>query len=124
VGLGSVGFCRHVAECAECAQISADMRNGIFCEESPPRAEPDVCVCVSLSDWSVERQVLHSQCKRLEAQNHTLTRTAEQMSVTMGVREGTCKTARRPPYSRRLTSSVNNILLPAYVGLKLLLIKC
>ncbi|KAG7281886.1 hypothetical protein CRUP_031135 [Coryphaenoides rupestris] len=35
-------------------------------------------------EWSVERQVLHSQCKRLEAQNHTLTRTAEQMSVTMG----------------------------------------
>ncbi|XP_056455526.1 genetic suppressor element 1-like [Gadus chalcogrammus] len=35
-------------------------------------------------EWSVERQVLHGQCKRLEAQNHTLTRTAEQMSVTMG----------------------------------------
>ncbi|KAJ3596224.1 hypothetical protein NHX12_002633 [Muraenolepis orangiensis] len=35
-------------------------------------------------EWSVERQVLHSQCKRLEAQNHTLTRAAEQMSLTMG----------------------------------------
>ncbi|XP_074533862.1 genetic suppressor element 1-like isoform X2 [Halichoeres trimaculatus] len=35
-------------------------------------------------DWSIERQVLHSQCKRLEVQNYNLTRTAEQLSVTMG----------------------------------------
>lgn len=38
-----------------------------------------------LSEWSIERQVLHSQCKRLEAQNYNLTRTAEQLSLTMGV---------------------------------------
>lgn len=37
------------------------------------------------TEWSVERQVLHSQCKRLEAQNYNLTRTAEQLSLTMGV---------------------------------------
>lgn len=37
------------------------------------------------TDWSVERQVLHSQCKKLEAQNYNLTRTAEQLSLTMGV---------------------------------------
>ncbi|KAM9754469.1 genetic suppressor element 1-like isoform 2-T2 [Menidia menidia] len=37
-----------------------------------------------VDEWSIERQVLHSQCKRLEAQNYTLTRTAEQLSVTMG----------------------------------------
>ncbi|CAG03381.1 unnamed protein product, partial [Tetraodon nigroviridis] len=35
-------------------------------------------------EWSIERQVLHNQCKRLEAQNYSLTRTAEQLSVTMG----------------------------------------
>ncbi|XP_029697786.1 genetic suppressor element 1-like isoform X1 [Takifugu rubripes] len=35
-------------------------------------------------EWSIERQVLHNQCKRLEAQNYNLTRTAEQLSVTMG----------------------------------------
>lgn len=37
------------------------------------------------TEWSIERQVLHSQCKRLEAQNYNLTRTAEQLSLTMGV---------------------------------------
>ncbi|XP_026167537.1 genetic suppressor element 1-like isoform X2 [Mastacembelus armatus] len=37
-----------------------------------------------VDDWSVEREVLHSQCKRLEAQNYNLTRTAEQLSLTMG----------------------------------------
>lgn len=43
-------------------------------------------MCVSVStEWSIERQVLHGQCKRLEAQNYNLTRTAEQLSVTMGV---------------------------------------
>lgn len=34
---------------------------------------------------SIERQVLHTQCKRLEVQNYNLTRTAEQLSLTMGV---------------------------------------
>lgn len=38
------------------------------------------------TEWSIERQVLQSQCKRLEAQNYNLTRTAEQLSLTMGVR--------------------------------------
>uniref|UniRef100_A0A3B4F3B5 Genetic suppressor element 1-like n=1 Tax=Pundamilia nyererei TaxID=303518 RepID=A0A3B4F3B5_9CICH len=37
-----------------------------------------------VDEWSIERQVLHSQCKRLEAQNYNLTRTAEQLSITMG----------------------------------------
>lgn len=37
-----------------------------------------------VDEWSLERQVLHSQCKRLEAQNYNLTRTAEQLSLTMG----------------------------------------
>ncbi|XP_029009690.1 genetic suppressor element 1-like isoform X2 [Betta splendens] len=37
-----------------------------------------------VDEWSVERQVLHTQCKRLEAQNYNLTRTAEQLSLTMG----------------------------------------
>ncbi|KAF0041230.1 hypothetical protein F2P81_007128 [Scophthalmus maximus] len=37
------------------------------------------------NEWSIEREVLHSQCKRLEAQNYNLTRTAEQLSLTMGV---------------------------------------
>ncbi|TMS04993.1 Genetic suppressor element 1 [Larimichthys crocea] len=37
-----------------------------------------------VDEWSIERQVLHGQCKRLEAQNYNLTRTAEQLSVTMG----------------------------------------
>ncbi|KAM4573187.1 genetic suppressor element 1-like isoform 1-T1 [Odontesthes bonariensis] len=37
-----------------------------------------------VDEWSIERQVLHSQCKRLEAQNYNLTRTAEQLSVNMG----------------------------------------
>nr|XP_057931805.1 genetic suppressor element 1-like isoform X2 [Doryrhamphus excisus] len=36
-----------------------------------------------VDERSVERQVLHSQCKRLEAQNFNLTRTAEQLSITM-----------------------------------------
>ncbi|XP_029289196.1 genetic suppressor element 1-like [Cottoperca gobio] len=35
-------------------------------------------------EWTIERQVLHGQCKRLEAQNYNLTRTAEQLSLTMG----------------------------------------
>lgn len=38
----------------------------------------------------MERQVLHSQCKRLEAQNFNLTRTAEQLSLTVGVRVSNC----------------------------------
>lgn len=43
-------------------------------------------LCASLcTEWGLERQVLHSQCKRLEAQNYNLTRTAEQLSLTMGV---------------------------------------
>ncbi|XP_038155908.1 genetic suppressor element 1-like isoform X1 [Cyprinodon tularosa] len=37
-----------------------------------------------VDEWSIERQVLHSQCKRLEGQNYNLTRTAEQLSLTMG----------------------------------------
>ncbi|XP_047207889.1 genetic suppressor element 1-like isoform X3 [Girardinichthys multiradiatus] len=37
-----------------------------------------------VDDWSIERQVLQSQCKRLEAQNYNLTRTAEQLSLTVG----------------------------------------
>ncbi|XP_071776383.1 genetic suppressor element 1-like [Centroberyx gerrardi] len=37
-----------------------------------------------MDEWSIERQVLHSQCKRLEAQNYSLTRTAEQLSLSMG----------------------------------------
>lgn len=39
------------------------------------------------TEWSIERQVLHNQCKRLEAQNYNLSRTAEQLSVTMAVSE-------------------------------------
>uniref|UniRef100_A0A3Q3IQI0 Genetic suppressor element-like domain-containing protein n=1 Tax=Monopterus albus TaxID=43700 RepID=A0A3Q3IQI0_MONAL len=37
-----------------------------------------------VDEWSMERQVLHSHCKILEAQNYNLTRTAEQLSLTMG----------------------------------------
>ncbi|XP_044049648.1 genetic suppressor element 1-like isoform X2 [Siniperca chuatsi] len=37
-----------------------------------------------VDEWSIERQVLHGQCKRLEAHNYNLTRTAEQLSLTMG----------------------------------------
>ncbi|XP_054589123.2 genetic suppressor element 1 isoform X1 [Nothobranchius furzeri] len=37
-----------------------------------------------VDEWTVERHVLHSQCKKLEAQNINLTRTAEQLSLTMG----------------------------------------
>ncbi|XP_041652245.1 genetic suppressor element 1-like isoform X2 [Cheilinus undulatus] len=37
-----------------------------------------------VDEWSIEKQVLHSQRKRLEAQNYSLTRTAEQLSLTMG----------------------------------------
>ncbi|XP_056273582.1 genetic suppressor element 1-like isoform X2 [Pseudoliparis swirei] len=37
-----------------------------------------------VDDWGTEQQVLHSQCKRLEAQNYNLTRTAEQLTLTMG----------------------------------------
>lgn len=40
------------------------------------------------TEWSIERQVLHTQCKRLEVQNYNLTRTAEQLSLTMGVSVG------------------------------------
>ncbi|XP_077371777.1 genetic suppressor element 1-like isoform X2 [Festucalex cinctus] len=36
-----------------------------------------------VDERSVEKQVLHSQCKRLEAQNYNLSRTAEQLSLTM-----------------------------------------
>lgn len=42
-----------------------------------------MCLC---TEWSIERQVLHTQCKKLEVQNYNLTRTAEQLSLTMGVR--------------------------------------
>ncbi|XP_068595759.1 genetic suppressor element 1 [Brachionichthys hirsutus] len=37
-----------------------------------------------VDERSIERQVLHGQCKRLEVQNYNLTRTAEQLSLTMG----------------------------------------
>ncbi|XP_058501803.1 genetic suppressor element 1-like isoform X2 [Solea solea] len=37
-----------------------------------------------VNEWSIERHVLHSQCKQLETQNYNLTRTAEQLSLTMG----------------------------------------
>ncbi|CAB1441042.1 unnamed protein product [Pleuronectes platessa] len=36
------------------------------------------------NEWSIEREVLHTQCKKLEAQNYNLTRTAEQLSLSMG----------------------------------------
>lgn len=35
-------------------------------------------------EWSLERHILQGQCRKLEAQNHNLTRTAEQLSLTMG----------------------------------------
>ena len=45
-----------------------------------------VFLCVSFfTEWSIEREVLHTQCKRLEAQNYNLTRTADQLSLNMGV---------------------------------------
>lgn len=37
-------------------------------------------------DQSLERQVLQSQCRKLEAQNYNLSLTAEQLSHSMGVR--------------------------------------
>ncbi|KAM6961418.1 genetic suppressor element 1-like [Aplochiton taeniatus] len=37
-----------------------------------------------LDETRIEREVLHCQCRRLEAQNYTLTRTAEQLSLSMG----------------------------------------
>ncbi|XP_056137820.1 genetic suppressor element 1-like isoform X2 [Lampris incognitus] len=37
-----------------------------------------------MEEFCIERQVLQSQCKRLEAQNYTLSRTAEQLSLSMG----------------------------------------
>lgn len=47
-----------------------------------------ICVCVvlmSLPEQSIEREVLHSQCRKLEAQHYNLSLTAEQVSHTMGV---------------------------------------
>lgn len=41
---------------------------------------------LSLSERGIERQVLHSQCRRLETQNYTLSLTAEQLSHSMAVR--------------------------------------
>lgn len=37
-------------------------------------------------EQSLERQVLQSQCRRLETQNYNLSLAAEQLSHTMGVR--------------------------------------
>lgn len=46
---------------------------------------PTVCD----AEQSLERQVLQSQCRRLEAQNYNLSLTAEQLSHSMGVRRRT-----------------------------------
>lgn len=43
-----------------------------------------LALCCPL-EQSVERQVLHTQCRRLEAQNYNLSLTAEQLSHSMGV---------------------------------------
>ncbi|KAG7217412.1 hypothetical protein INR49_021579, partial [Caranx melampygus] len=53
-------------------------------EEAPRRWQGIESILRPTRKWSIERQVLHSQCKRLEAQNYNLTRTAEQLSLTMG----------------------------------------
>ena len=47
-----------------------------------------LCLLV-LPEQGVERQVLQSQCRRLEAQNYNLSLTAEQLSHSMGVRGAT-----------------------------------
>ncbi|XP_077452705.1 genetic suppressor element 1-like isoform X2 [Stigmatopora argus] len=57
-------------------------------DEEPPRKWKGIeAIFQAYHDYvderSVERQVLHSQCKRLEAQNIHLSRTAEQLSLTM-----------------------------------------
>ncbi|XP_057692586.1 genetic suppressor element 1-like isoform X1 [Corythoichthys intestinalis] len=57
-------------------------------DEEPPRKWKGIeAIFQAYHDYvderSVERQVLHSQCKRLEAQNINLSRTAEQLSLTM-----------------------------------------
>ncbi|XP_051917592.1 genetic suppressor element 1-like isoform X1 [Hippocampus zosterae] len=56
--------------------------------EEPPRKWKGIeAIFEAYQDYvderSVERQVLHSQCNRLEAQNYNLSRTAEQLSLTM-----------------------------------------
>lgn len=50
--------------------------------------ERSVCLNLPQSslDQSLERQVLQSQCRKLEAQNYNLSLTAEQLSHSMGVR--------------------------------------
>ncbi|XP_070687469.1 genetic suppressor element 1-like [Pempheris klunzingeri] len=57
-------------------------------EETPRRWQGIEAIFEAYQEYadelSIERQVLHSQCKRLEAQNYNLTRTAEQLSLTMG----------------------------------------
>ncbi|XP_061138943.1 genetic suppressor element 1-like isoform X1 [Syngnathus typhle] len=57
-------------------------------DEEPPRKWKGIGAIFEayqeyVEERSVERQVLHSQCKRLEAQNYNLSRTAEQLSLTM-----------------------------------------
>ncbi|XP_077424070.1 genetic suppressor element 1-like isoform X2 [Vanacampus margaritifer] len=57
-------------------------------DEEPPRKWKGIEAIFEayqeyVDERSVERQVLHSQCKRLEAQNYNLSRTAEQLSLTM-----------------------------------------
>ncbi len=42
-------------------------------------------LCLTL-EQSIERQVLHSQCRRLEVHHYNLSLTAEQLSHSMGVR--------------------------------------
>lgn len=38
-----------------------------------------------ISEQNIEREVLHSQCRKLEAQHYNLSLTAEQVSHSMGV---------------------------------------
>lgn len=56
----------------------------------PFKNNKDLSVCLNLPqsslDQSLERQVLQSQCRKLEAQNYNLSLTAEQLSHSMGVR--------------------------------------
>lgn len=41
-----------------------------------------------LAEQNVERQVLQTQCRRLEAQHYSLSLTAEQLSHSMAVSDG------------------------------------
>lgn len=75
------GYHRNLLSCSSADKLTSC---GVLVYVMPGLPLP-VSFTLSL-EQSIERQVLHSQCRRLEVHHYNLSVTAEQLSHSMGVR--------------------------------------